>query len=435
MSTALLQDSSTAAPTSGDRDRIFFPALNAIRAYAAISVVIWHMYQLMIYYHVPIAEPLHDALSHAFLRGEDAVMLFFVLSGFLITYLLLAEQRRTGTISVAKFYVRRILRIWPLYYLLILLGFLVIPLCVGWKNYTFLPVDGKFLPRLGLFLLMLPNLSEAIWPGAIPIAHLWSIGVEEQFYLIWPALMKCFARYTLLVILAVIGLKLYSFYLDDSLTMSTRHWRRGDWAPELKILFDFLRLLRLDAMAVGGLAAYLAMHATRLPDFNRYLYHPLTAFAALALMIWSIVTMYQPVRQYFGVLHAGIYAFFILCVGANPRLPRWLLLAPVDYLGRISYGIYMYHVAVMFCLLRYLQRHEATWHTGFTYLPRAHHSPTIIAPAQPSPLRNLALLLVILALTTAVASASFYFFERPFLKLKRRYTIVKSGSPESAAVA
>jgi peptidoglycan/LPS O-acetylase OafA/YrhL len=314
-----------------------------------------------------------------------------------------------------------------------LLGFLIVPACVGWKVYTWLPYDEKFFPRLILFLVMMPNLAEAIWPGAVPIAHLWSIGVEEQFYLLWPALMKWFSRWTIWVILAVIGLKLLSIKWDISMQVATRNWHRGDWAGEWKVFFLFLRLLRLDCMAVGGLAAWVAFRVKDRPDLSRWIYNPVSTLAAAAAMIWSVVVMYRPYTLYGSVPHGGLYALFILCVGANPRIPRSIFLAPIDYVGRISYGIYMYHVVVMFCLLRYLQHHEIAWHTGFQYV-KAKRGVRIVAPPVASMGRNLALLFVVLAITVAVATVSFYFFERPFLKLKRKYTIVKSGSPESASV-
>src|SRR5438270_445539 len=199
--TLTLQPFEAAAPTtagprsSATGERIFFPGLNFVRAYAALGVVVWHMRQLMMLFRVPISEPFYDALSRVFPRGDDGVMLFFVLSGFLITYLLMAEQRRTGTVAVAKFYVRRVLRIWPLYFLLVLLGFAILPLVIGWEHYPYLGKDENFFGRLALYLVLMPNVAYALWPGGVPIGHLWSIGVEEQFYLLWPALMKWCRRY------------------------------------------------------------------------------------------------------------------------------------------------------------------------------------------------------------------------------------------------
>lgn len=440
MSTLTLQPETqalTAARTEprAAGDRIFFPGLNVVRAYAALGVLVWHMRQLMMLFRVPISEPFYDVLYRIFPRGEDGVMLFFVLSGFLITYLLMAEQRRTGTINVSKFYVRRVLRIWPLYYLLVLVGFGFLAQKVGSAPQPFLLRDDQFLPRLASYLVMMPNVVAALWPGAIPIGHLWSIGVEEQFYLMWPALMKWFSRRALWVILGVIAVKVGLYYAESVLAVQTHNWRRGEWAPALRNAFLIIRLLRLDCMAVGGLGAYVAFHLARRGEgrLARWLYHPVTALLSLVPVVYIVATMWRPYTPYGGIGHAAIYALAILCAGANPNLPRWLLAAmtPIDYLGRISYGVYMYHVPVMFYLLRYLAKHRVTWHTGWEYI-QLKRGVKIVAPDVASTGRNVALLLVVAATTIAVATISFYAFERPFLRAKRRYTIVRSGSPEQS---
>jgi peptidoglycan/LPS O-acetylase OafA/YrhL len=492
VSTLTLQPETSALTTAGPElrsggERIFFPGLNVVRAYAALAVLVYHMRQLMMLFHVPIDENFYNGLYRVFPRGEDGVMLFFVLSGFLITYLLLAEQGRTGTVHVAKFYVRRILRIWPLYYLLVLIGFWFLSQSVKSAKVPFLLRDDLFLPRLAFYLALMPNVAYALWPGGLPIGHLWSIGVEEQFYLVWPLLMKWCGRYVLWVCLGVIAIKAGLYYAEAKLVPAAHRTRTvavqphasarraaraaatpppptpapaaksttsgarrraarnpapapvpapsNQRAATLRSVFAIIRLLRLDCMAVGGLAAYVAFHLARRGKgrFARWLYHPITALLSLAPVVYIVATMWRPYTPYGGIGHAAIYALAILCAGANPNLPRWLLLAltPIDYLGRISYGIYMYHVPVMFCLLRYLAKHRITWHTGWTYLP-SKHGVKIIAPKIASTDRNVALLLLVTAIVIAVATISFYAFERPFLRAKRRYTVIRSGSPEQA---
>jgi len=432
-----LVESSSISPPS--RDRIFFPGLNLVRAYAALSVVAWHQKQFQILYHIPIADRFLETLSRIFLRGDDAVMLFFVLSGFLITYLLLAEHRRTGTIAVRKFYVRRILRIWPLYYLLVVLGFLVLPLCVGWKHYPFNYHESSFIPRLICYLLLIPNVAYTLWPGAtafgaIPIAHLWSIGVEEQFYLLWPALLKGLMRWILWLIFAVIAIKAALYWCEAYYQHATHNWRRGAYPEKLRHFFEFLSLLRLDCMAIGGLAAYIAFHVRGVA--RRIIYHPATALLVLAGFGYVVISEFRPAGlsgPYVGMLVVALYAAVILCAAGNPGLsPKWIPW-PLDFLGRISYGIYMYHVPVLFCLVVTLQKNHATWHTGMT-IKKINHRLKYFAPAVASGWRNVALFSLVVAITIAVATISFYGFETPFLRLKRRYTVVPSGSPDVAHV-
>jgi peptidoglycan/LPS O-acetylase OafA/YrhL len=105
-------------PTSGS---IYFPGLNSLRFLAASAVVFHHVEQYKSWKGLPNIWGT-DGVLGAFIDalGHKAVSLFFVLSGFLITYLLLAEVAKTGTVSLRKFYIRRILRIWPLYYIIVL---------------------------------------------------------------------------------------------------------------------------------------------------------------------------------------------------------------------------------------------------------------------------------------------------------------------------
>ena len=421
---------SSITPTPS-RDRIFFPGLNLVRAYAALAVIVWHEHQFHVLYHIPIADQFFGFLYHIFIRGDDAVMLFFVLSGFLITYLLLAEHRRTGTIAVGKFYVRRILRIWPLYYLLVLLGFLMIPLCVEWKHYRFNYHDANFVSRLICYVLLAPNVAYALWPDAIPIAHLWSIGVEEQFYLLWPALMKGMARWTLWVILGVIGIKVGLYLAEAYYREATFNWRRGVWTPALHRFFLINANLRLDCMAIGGLAAYIAFHVRG--TARRIIYHPVTALLALGAFGYLAYTGFRAITPYGGLGIVGLYAAMILCAAGNPGLsPKWIP-KPLDFLGRISYGLYMYHVPVIFCLVVVLQKNQITWHTGDTITQGKRHL-IYTAPAVASIWRNIALFSLVVSLTIAVATISFYGFEKRFLRLKRRYTVVPSGSPDVAHV-
>ncbi len=119
-----------------ENNKVYFPGLNGLRFYAAFAVVITHIELIKSFQGYPTfwVENSGNNLTlrsiiqkFVFELGSLGVYFFFVLSGFLITYLLLVEKAKTKTVAVKKFYVRRILRIWPLYYLIVILGFFVIP--------------------------------------------------------------------------------------------------------------------------------------------------------------------------------------------------------------------------------------------------------------------------------------------------------------------
>ena len=190
---------------SASQKGLYFPGLNGIRALAALSVLLAHISS----YKWRFGFTKSPSLTKVLLSGSDAVILFFVLSGFLITYLLLTEIQKTGTVSIKKFYVRRMLRIWPVYYLILFLGLVGLPLLVQALRY-----QGSFMPsaaspmQIILYIIMLPNAAAffgALLPG---ISQLWTIGIEEQFYLLWPALSKLFAKRMLVAIIGVIVVKI-----------------------------------------------------------------------------------------------------------------------------------------------------------------------------------------------------------------------------------
>ena len=154
-------------------NKVYFENLNAIRFIAAFLVIICHIEELKDFFNI---DRIFD-VSQTRLVGRVGVVLFFVLSGFLITYLLYKEKELTNTISVRKFYIRRILRIWPLYFFIVLFTFFVVPFV------DFLIVDGydkkllwsDLFTKLILYVAFLPNLVCAIY-GAIPyVAITWSI--------------------------------------------------------------------------------------------------------------------------------------------------------------------------------------------------------------------------------------------------------------------
>ena len=192
-------------------NKVYFPNLNGIRFIAAFVVIIHHIEQFknLLGYENYWLNPTIQLI------GPLGVILFFVLSGFLITYLLLIEEKQTKTISIKSFYMRRILRIWPLYYLIIVISFLIVSRIsffdLGeWSSLIFNNFSIKFV----FFLLFLPNIALMAFPPIPYASQTWSVGVEEQFYLIWPILIKNVANKKKLLISIVVFyliIKLFGF--------------------------------------------------------------------------------------------------------------------------------------------------------------------------------------------------------------------------------
>lgn len=174
---------------------------------------------------------------------------FFVLSGFLITHIIkikLTEDK----FSVSNFYKKRVVRIWPLYYFIVVLGLFILP------RLSFMAHNSQWVDTLDTlsasefrwttfyYLLVLPNIS--LFFGVFEYwGHTWSIGVEEQFYLIWPLLMKWFRNHTLRLLLGVIIVVWTLRFLSAGM----------DW----DLLHAFWTIVRIDSMAIGGLSAIILL--------------------------------------------------------------------------------------------------------------------------------------------------------------------------------
>ena len=167
---------------------IYLSGLNGLRAIAAMSVVIAHTSVKDV---ANFGLPLHLNIPMA----GFGVTLFFVISGFLITFLLLQEKKKHDDIDIKKFYVRRILRIWPIYYL-----FIFICICV----FLFIDKSHEIIQKeLWFYVFFAANVPFIFQQGILILVHYWSIGVEEQFYLFRPWIVR-FSKDKLLKIAVLI---------------------------------------------------------------------------------------------------------------------------------------------------------------------------------------------------------------------------------------
>lgn len=417
-----------------ETSRTYFPGLNGLRFFAAFAVLVTHVEftkKIMRhgdYYWLPIDKWIQGSAFESMFRegplpaihwispfvtqgGYMGVIFFFVLSGFLITYLLLEEKRVSQTVAVKKFYIRRILRIWPLYYLVVILGFFVL------HHLWFFEVktqEDEFFRNYWLnltsYLCMLPNLAFAIVMEAVPnLGHLWSIGVEEQFYLMWPLLMKFSKKpfRTILIFLSVVlAIKVFV------LILFTWIFPQPYLDPDLMIFSPvesfkrFIGTLKFEAMAIGGLSACLLYYKKE--KILSFIYSgpvQLAAYLSIpAIVLFTPKALYTALYLLFSVP----FAIIILNVATNENSLLKLRGRVFDFLGRISYGIYMYH---LMCI-------ALTFHVLDQFL---------VFPAMLEGWQTLLLYLISIPLTIAVSSLSYFYFEKKFIQRKRKYTTVISG--------
>lgn len=323
----------------------FFEGLNALRFFAAFLVVIHH------------AETIRkknglfnfEWLS-LFRNGGNAVNFFFVLSGFLITYLLLKEDDRTQTVSIKSFYLKRVLRIWPLYFLLVALGTLILPTAFKWFNIDY-EFPYSFKESWYYFVFFMPALVTYYF-GSHLLQPLWSIGVEEVFYLIWAPVLKFLREYLLIVLVSIIVLKMTLNYLVLPLGESSLAYYM------INHCFTF------EDMAVGGLGAYFLFY--RKKDISQLIIYK----KPFQLLFYGLLFIYilfdrniewMPWRHLFGtpvlsrLVYDLLFLYLIIGISLNKHNLFKIRNRHLSYLGEISYGIYMYHMLVIFGIVLLLK--------------------------------------------------------------------------------
>ncbi|MCF0057750.1 acyltransferase [Dyadobacter sp. CY356] len=363
----------------------YFPNLNGIRCIAALLVVFHHLEQAK---HAFGIDNFYDVtiIKHA---GRLGVGLFFVLSGFLITYLLLEEKGRFGDVDARKFYLRRVFRIWPIYFLIIGLSFFVFPHI----DLLYFPGANEKLahdvaPRLALLLLVLPNYAFVLYDLPYWCAQTWSIGVEEQFYYLWPWIIKYpkkSGRIVFLFLLVTAVLLFGGVYLLDKTD-----------EEKMSAVITFLGQFRIQTMALGGLCAYLVYsQKTKILDFVFRKDVQIVVYSLLFILFFSGVHFTG-----FLELYALFFSFFVLNVSCNKNTIISLENKVMSYLGKISYGLYIYHVFVIVFIINAL-RTFAPQISGTAY--------------------HIILYILTFVLSVAVTALSYNYFEKPLLAFKDRH--------------
>jgi peptidoglycan/LPS O-acetylase OafA/YrhL len=363
------------------RPRSFYqPELDGLRFYAFLGVFVFHALPAQADFYRRFHLPLPGLWGAVVKSGAAGVDLFFALSAFLITSLLLRESEQTGAISLRLFYIRRALRIWPLYFAVLGLGGLLA---------HFLPSQHLPWYYIAGYALFVGNWVSAVCghPDSI-CAPMWTVSIEEQFYLVWPLMMKLLSRRGMMVAAMV------TFALA---TVSRLAWML---AGESGGFLYYGSTSRADSLALGML---LALFADRLPGLTRSMRLLLLAWGLAGWLIAAAWLNEQPgpvdMRMVWGHLLVAVAAGAILLAGMGSG--SRLLCAPwVVRLGKRSYGLYMLHLTGILIALQ------------------------LVHPRWGWPL--LAAKLLGLGITVILAWASYRWLESPFLRWKDRFARVLS---------
>lgn len=298
-----------------EKNRI--PNLTPIRFILALFVVIFHIAQFSEKRGFPFFNDM--AIFH---KGAEAVYMFFSLSGFLIIKQLYVQKKETNSINLKSFYKRRILRIFPLYYLVLTFGFLYYRLILPFFGFEF---ENNYDLLSGIFLSVtfFPNIFIIYSPGGI-LEILWSIGIEEQFYLFIAPLLLLLPLKRIILFLSAFTSIYFLMYFSEYFV----------FLKEYKMLFFYF--------SFAGLCSILYRH-----NFFQTLIKKLRYPILLIFIAYFTTAIFKNIfNPFFYNLFSFILFGFVISVLAVKPI-KVLQNKTMNYLGKISYGIYMYHAITM----------------------------------------------------------------------------------------
>jgi peptidoglycan/LPS O-acetylase OafA/YrhL len=360
--------------------RFYRPELDGVRFYAFLGVFLFHTIPSEESFYRSLHAPLPWLWASTVKAGADGVDLFFTLSAFLITSLLLKEHEETGGVSLRLFYIRRILRIWPIYFVVIALGIVL--------AHT---VPGENLPwsYVAAYLLFAGNWIHAAHGSPKSIAApLWTVSIEEQFYLIWPVLAKKLSRHGMVIAAVIMFLSATVCRIIFVLTGVNGGY------------LYYASTSRCDSFALGILLALFAHRLPKLSGIMRIVFIAAGIAGCIIAEVWlngppGPSTMLEATGRLVISLSAGAMLYGSLYSHSKLLTGSWFV-----SLGKVSYGLYLLHL------------------TGILIAKDLVH---------PRPgFQLLATKGLGLVVTVILALASYRWIESPFLRLKDRFARVLS---------
>lgn len=333
------------------RDRIVFHTFNALRFFAFFRVFLLHL-----------PEPEVNSFLHSFIwkGGGIGVDFFFVLSGFLITYLLAYEQLSTGRINARNYFLRRSLRIWPLYFLGVALAYSNNFITEYWSLGSQEGYDPNPLFSL-TFLENYQMIARDNFPNGAPLRVFWSLCVEEHFYLLWLLLFLCIPVKHLPRTFAILWLVGIAYRIGFYRMFPAKEY------------YDIDVVSKLDYFCAGGMAGFVVAKQfdavqqwlQRIPAFVR------NGWTILVIVFFFGYQLFFEGRindLYFPVISATLFAGLLLLVATSTCFLHIKETHVLSRLGKISYGLYVYHTLVILTLLAIAKKAGITVSGGLGYL-------------------------------------------------------------------
>lgn len=363
----------------------YFENLDGLRALAAFAVVFAH---ISAWFEFP------DTFGYKVLKfflyfngshgGRFGVICFFVLSGFLITYLMFSEKSKCGNFKVGHFYARRALRIWPLYFFSLFIGFIVFPFVLSFWQVSH--VENASWIWYSLFVANFDHIMNG-FPTANILGVHWSVCVEEQYYLLWPIVFLLWnnsKRFPWICIALVVISEIFQFTIGSKL-------HGGD--------YHFVSCIRY--LSMGGLLAWFAFfHRSTLEKMLSKISKKQTkgvyiACIAIMLLEMPITKLISGYKHLYHLVPMFFFAFIIAeqHFGKNGFF-KLSSIPMLSWLGKISYSIYLLHMVAINAVL----------------LVFTNSSDYVVMKA-----------IAAVVLTVLISHLSYKYIESPFLRLKGRF--------------
>lgn len=367
--------------------RPYFENFNGLRAIGALSVFVFHAFLLGNEIWGDFYQSKYFQMAvQVFSKGNYGVSLFFVLSGFLITYLLLFEAKSKGSIHIFGFFMRRLLRIWPVYFIVVGFGFLI---------YPYLPFGIETTNSGWMYAFFLSNIEEIRngYRDAVNLLTIsWSVSIEEQFYMGWVALMAIFpfmrkanGFLPYLVLLTIASIVFRWVHVDSFNTL---------YYHTFAVMSD---------LAIGGITAYACFHwnfqsrIQQTPKWANILIYTTgigLILAARKVFIGELIIVEK--------LILGLFFSYVILDQAygNNSFFKADQLPLFKRFGTISYGFYMYHCIVIYYVQQWFKTQEWT----------------------ENPVYFVLFFLISLVITAVISAISYRTIERPILRLKKYFS-------------
>lgn len=369
---------------------IFFPNLDGIRFICFFMVFMVH--SLNTDDSVINNNPFHVFVKEfLFASGNLGVNMFFVLSGFLITYLLISEKDLAGKINIPNFYLRRVLRIWPLYFFCVFFGFVIFPII----KTTFGEVPNETAqPIYYFFFLSNFDLIRTGGADSSMLNILWSVSIEEQFYLIWPLVVSFTRRkYLWLVTIIIIIISTIFRILNSRVSFIESH-----------------TLSAATDLGIGCLTACIAIQNKETK--STYIKNSKGIYIAAHLFFILVFLSFKPFNLYYldfvkRIIFSSSFAFIIyLQCFSNSNLFSLSKLKTISKLGQYTYGLYCLHMLGILFSMKIFNKMMPGYNIYIMFL--------VIFPLS-------------YLLSLMFAKFSYRYFESYFLKLKSKFSIITKG--------